>query len=117
MPRAFTDGALELVAARLKILAEPMRLRILNALRTGEKTVTELMEATGGGQPNVSKHLGLLHRHGFVSRRKEGLHVRYCIADPLIFQLCELVCESLETELADRREALGGAAGGRPNGS
>lgn len=108
MPREFTDETLEMVAGRFKVLAEPTRLRILNALRDGEKTVSEIVEETGSRQANVSKHLSLLDRHGMVSRRKEGLNVYYRIADPAVFELCELVCDSLEAELEARREALGG---------
>ena len=108
MPRQFTDEAIELIAARFKVLAEPMRLRILNALRAGEKSVTELVAALGTGQANVSKHLGLLHRHRMVARRKEGLNVYYRIADPAILELCELMCSSLESELEEKRAALKG---------
>lgn len=108
MPRRLNDEALELVASRFKVLAEPMRLRILNALREGERTVTELVEETGAGQANVSKHLGLLYRQGVVARRKEGLTVHYRIADATIFELCELVCASLEQDLEARRTALAG---------
>jgi ArsR family transcriptional regulator len=108
MPREFTDELLDLVAERLKILAEPMRLKLLNALRSKEKSVTELVEETGTGQANASKHLGLLLRNGMVARRKEGLNVYYRIADPSIFQLCELICNGLEAELDSRRQALEG---------
>lgn len=108
MPRQFTDEAMELIATRFKVLAEPMRLRILNALREGEKSVTELVAELGTGQANVSKHLGLLYRHGMVERRKEGLNVYYRIADPSILELCELVCSSLEADLEAKRSALGG---------
>ncbi len=106
MPRIFSDDALELLAGRFKILAEPMRLKILNALREGEKTVTELVEETGAGQANVSKHLGLLFRHRMVGRRKDGLNVYYRITDPTIFELCELMCDSIESELDAKWEAL-----------
>jgi len=108
MSRIFSDELLELVAARLKVLAEPMRLRLLNALRGGERTVSELVEETGTGQANVSKHLGLLYRNRMVDRRKEGLNVFYRISDPTIFDLCELVCDGLEAEVESRRRALGG---------
>lgn len=108
MPRRFSDEAMELIAARFKVLAEPMRLRILNALRDGEKSVTELVAELGTGQANVSKHLGLLHRHRMVARRKEGLNVYYRIADPAIPELCELMCSSLESELEEKRAALKG---------
>ncbi len=111
MTREFSDELLDLVAARMKVLAEPMRLRLLNALREGEKSVTELVEETGAGQANISKHLGLLYRSRMVTRRKEGLNVYYQIADPTIFHLCELVCSGIEAELESRRQALGGAPG------
>lgn len=106
MPREFSNEALELIAERFKALAEPMRLRILNALRDGERTVSELVAITGAGQANVSKHLGLLHRHRIVGRRKDGLNVYYRITDPAIFEICELMCTSLENELELDRRAL-----------
>src|SRR5687768_2093006 len=87
--------ALDLVAARFRVLAEPMRLRLLNALHGGELSVNALVEATGAGQANVSKHLGVLAEAGMVGRRKEGLNVFYFIADPMIFQLCDLVCQRM----------------------
>jgi DNA-binding transcriptional ArsR family regulator len=64
-----------LVAERFKALGEPARLQILNWLRAGEMTVGELVDKTGFGQANVSKHLQLLHTMGFVRRRKDGLFV------------------------------------------
>ena len=70
-----TPELLERLAERFKALGEPARLMLLNALRDGERTVSELMEATGLGQANVSKHLQLLHGLCFVERRKEGLYV------------------------------------------
>jgi DNA-binding transcriptional ArsR family regulator len=107
MGREFTTELLEQVADRFKVLAEPLRLELLNVLRDRERTVTELVEQTGAGQANVSRHLALLHRHGLVNRRKEGLHVYYRIADPRIFELCELVCGSLEEDLAGRLRSFG----------
>ena len=79
-----TPELLELIAERFKALAEPARLKILNSLRDGEKSVSQLMEATGLGQANVSKHLQLLHGLGFVDRRKEGLYVHYSLASRCI---------------------------------
>lgn len=107
-PRSFSDEALDLVATRFKVLSEPTRLRILNALRKGERTVSDLAEATGTSQANVSKHLGILRRHDLVSRRKEGVHTHYRLTDEATFELCELVCESLEEELESRRRAVSG---------
>ena len=101
-------GALELVAARFRMLAEPMRLRLLNELRDGEKTVTALVEATGAGQANASKHLSLLADAGMVGRRKEGLNVYYFIADESLFELCDLVCGRLQKELAEKARHFSG---------
>lgn len=101
-----TDAVLEMIAARFRLLSEPMRLKILHALEQGEKSVGEIVEATGSGQANVSKHLGLLLEAGLVSRRKEGLMSFYCIADKTIFDLCQLVCSGLEKRLSAQREAV-----------
>lgn len=99
---------MELVAERFKALGEPARLTILNALREKEMTVTELMEATGLGQANASKHLQLLHTLGFVARRKEGLYVYYRLADQDVFQLCDIMCGRLVQEGDVRNRLLSG---------
>jgi ArsR family transcriptional regulator len=87
-----TADLVAVVAERFRTLGEPMRIRLLDAMRQRERTVTELVELTGATQANVSKHLALLHRAGFVARRKEGTRVHYGVADPAVFRLCELVC-------------------------
>lgn len=98
--RPLGDDALQLVAHRFAVLAEPMRLRLIQALFDGEKNVTELVEITGGTQANVSRHLQTLTAAHVLSRRKEGLQVFYQISDPTIPKLCELVCGSLEKSLS-----------------
>lgn len=105
--QALPAGALDLVAARFRMLAEPMRLRLLNELRSGEKTVSQLVERTGAGQANVSKHLSLLADAGMVARRKEGLHVFYLISDDSLFELCDLVCARLQKELTEKASRFG----------
>jgi ArsR family transcriptional regulator len=105
--RPMPEGALELVARRFAVLAEPMRLRLLQALFAGEKNVTALVGLTGGTQANISRHLQTLTEAQLLKRRKEGLQVFYAIADPSIYQLCELVCGSLEKRLAEQAEAFG----------
>ena len=92
---------MEMVAERFRALGEPARLAILDALRRGERTVTDIIEATQLSQANVSKHLRLLYALGFVSRRKEGLFTYYSVADKSIFDLCDLMCDRLRLE--DRR--------------
>lgn len=103
-----TPELLGLVAERFKALAEPARLQILNALREGEMTVGELVDATKLGQGNVSKHLQLLHSVGFARRRKEGLFVYYALADKSVFQLCDLMCGRIEADTKARRELIRG---------
>jgi len=90
---------IEHAARRFKLLSEPVRLELLNRLQhQGEMTVTELVEATGHQQANVSKHLGLMAREGLLTRRKEGLYVYYDIADPTLSAICMLVCGRLREE-------------------
>ena len=92
--------AIELVASRFKILGEPLRIRILQALQRGERSVGELAELVGSTQPNVSKHLRILQDAGLVGRRQEGNTVFCFIADPGVIELCDAVCDSLEARLA-----------------
>ena len=101
-----TPELIELVADRFKALAEPVRLQILNCLRGGAMSVGELVDETGLGQANVSKHLQSLYSAGFVDRRKEGLFTYYSLADRDVFKLCDLMCGRIERELAGRRKAL-----------
>ena len=93
---------LEHVAARFKVLSEPLRLLILQQLETGKLSVNELAASVGSTQPNVSKHLKLLQDEGLIARRKDGNAVYYSIADPSVFELCDVVCGSLKAEFAGR---------------
>jgi len=97
MSRQFplNDQAIEIVARRFAVLAEPMRLRLIQALFDGERNVTELTALTGGTQANISRHLQTLIAAHVLDRRKEGLQVFYRVADPSIAKLCDLVCGSL----------------------
>ena len=97
---------LKLIAERFKVLSEPARLEILNALREDEMTVSELVDTTGLGQANVSKHLQLLLAHNFVARRKDGLFAYYSLADRAVFKLCDLMCGRLASEVAVRRKVV-----------
>lgn len=107
MPKSpLTNEALELVAARFRVLGEPSRLRLLQALRSGELNVSQLVDATGLTQANTSRHLQALADAGMVGRRREGPSVIYFIADPAIFKLCEIVCSSLQRRLQHHTRAL-----------
>jgi DNA-binding transcriptional ArsR family regulator len=103
---SMTPEVFEVIAERFKAFAEPSRLQILHALRAREHTVTELVDVTGMGQANVSKHLHQLMACGLVSRRKEGLYAHYSLADRDVLKLCDLMCGRLERETKARKKAL-----------
>ena len=92
---------IELVAQRFRVLGEPMRIKLLDHLRETEATVSELQEAVGASQQNVSKHLGILHAAGMVSRAKRGTSVVYAISDPSVFELCDHVCGGVRRQIAE----------------
>lgn len=99
LPQPLTEAAAELVAHRFRLLAEPMRIRILDLLRGGEASVHELAERLGTTPQNVSKHLGVLAREGVVARRKSGNFALYRVVDEGIWELCHLVCAGIERRL------------------
>ncbi|PSB31612.1 ArsR/SmtB family transcription factor [Stenomitos frigidus] len=99
-------SALAQVADYFKVLSELSRLQVLCSLKTGSKNVTEIMEATGLGQANVSKHLKILAQAGIVSRTPQGVSVYYEIAEPFIFELCELVGDRLSIRLGEQSQQL-----------
>jgi len=97
---------LEAVADRFKVLAEPARLAILNALRQQPMmSVTTLIDETGLNQANLSKHLQLLYTHGFVHRQRNKSWVHYSLADDSVFALCDIMCGQLKRHVAVRRLA------------
>ncbi len=98
--------ALNQVADYFKVLSEVSRLQVLNCLKSDRKSVNEIVELTGLGQANVSKHLKTLAQVGIVSRHPEGTTVYYEIADPLTLSICELVCDRLVERLEERSHQL-----------
>jgi len=107
--REMSPDALELVAARFRAMGEPIRLRILQTLEGGEKSVSAITGIVGSSQPNVSKHLKVLQDAGLIRRRQDGAAAYYAIADDMVFELCDMVC----VKLRDRLEAQVGALYGR----
>ena len=94
------------VAEYFKILSETSRLQILCSLKSGSKNVTEIMEITQLAQANVSKHLKILTQAGMVERQPHGVSVFYQISDPTIFELCDLVCDRLVSQMQQDSEQL-----------
>lgn len=86
-----TPQHLEEIAALFKILGEPMRLRILQAVCKEPRSVSEIVEATESTQANVSKHLALLTAAGILRREREGQRVFYSVKEALVVRLCETV--------------------------
>jgi DNA-binding transcriptional ArsR family regulator len=111
VPHPLPAPLVELIAERFRVLGEPMRIRLLDALREGPATVQELQQAAGASQQNVSKHLGVLLRSGLVSRRKEGNFSLYAIADDGVFELCEQVCGGMRRQLDELDAVLRGGPG------
>jgi DNA-binding transcriptional ArsR family regulator len=105
LPHPLPDQLAELIARQFRALSEPMRIKLLDALREGDATVQDLQDIIGGSQQNVSKHLGVLLGAGLVKRVKDGNFSRYSIADDSVFGLCEQVCGRLRHQL-DERQAL-----------
>ncbi len=99
--------AINQVADYFHALAEPTRLAILNMLRQGERSVGELATSLGCSVANASRHLTVLTQQGLVTRESRGVSAYYRIADPAIYALCDLVCDSIARRLertAEERE-------------
>lgn len=107
-------SALVQIAGYFKVLSELSRLQVLCVLKNEAKNVTEIIEETGLGQANVSKHLKILTQAGIVQRQPQGVSVYYQITDPMIFDLCDLVCQRLETQLQEQSQQLKKLDGLRP---
>lgn len=98
--------ALKLIASRFRALSEPVRLRLLNLLMQREHTVGQLVAASGSGQANVSKHLAVLREAGMIGMRKQGLTTVCYIADPIVKNLCDMMCSRLREEMELQAAAL-----------
>jgi ArsR family transcriptional regulator len=94
----------ELHAELCKTLSSPVRLRILNLLRDSEKTVSELVAATGLRQANLSQHLAVLRQRGIVAVRKEGVNAYYEVANRKMIRACDIIREVLLEQLSEAEE-------------
>ena len=97
-----TPELAELIARRFAVLGEPTRLRLLNLIHAQEEaSVSELVEATGSSQANISKHLAVLLGERMVARRREGSRAFYRIADPALMKLCDEVCTAVREQVRE----------------
>ena len=110
------DEARRKIASRFRALGEPMRLRMLQRLFRGPANVGEILEAVGGTQANVSKHLALLYKEKLVERRKDGTRTVYSIADPTLVKICSIVCDEVERETRVNARAILGPPRKRARG-
>jgi DNA-binding transcriptional ArsR family regulator len=94
LERPLTDRAASLIAERLRVLGQPLRVMLIHRLATRATTVNELVDALGTTQQNISQHLGILRRAGIVARHKEGTRVHYQLDDPNILPILELASTS-----------------------
>ncbi len=101
LPRPIPLDLAEMIAARLRVIGDANRIRVLDLLRDGELSVTQITERLGTSQQNASKHLGVLMQAGIVARRKEGTTSFYSVSDPGVYELCEQVCGGLQQQLAE----------------
>ncbi|HYF27225.1 MAG TPA: metalloregulator ArsR/SmtB family transcription factor [Baekduia sp.] len=100
-------SVIERVADRFKLLSDPTRLRLVNALHVdGELSVGDLVERVGTSYGAVSKQLSLLRAQGVVARRREGTRIFYRICDPSLNDLCTAVCEGIRRDWAGWGAAL-----------
>jgi DNA-binding transcriptional ArsR family regulator len=106
IPHPLPEPLVELVAARFRVLSEPMRIRLLDRLRDGGATVGELQEALAASQQNVSKHLGILLNAGMVARDKRGTSSVFSIADRGVFELCDQVCGGIRRQVRELNAVL-----------
>ena len=97
-----------LKAEFFRILGHPVRVRILELLRDGERTVGDLQGQLGLDSSGTSQHLGALRKQGLLESRREGTSVYYRVRDPRLFQLLEVARQILSSNLADTQALLDG---------
>lgn len=90
-----TDAHFETAAELFRVMSAPMRLRIINALCSGEKNVGQLLSLIDTTQPNMSQHLNTLYQAGIVAKRREGVLIFYRIIDSRIVSICNAVCNEV----------------------
>jgi DNA-binding transcriptional ArsR family regulator len=99
-----------LKAEFFRVLGHPSRVRILELLRDGERSVGDLQDALGLDSSGTSQHLGAMRRQGLLENRRSGSNVFYRVKDPRLFQLLEVAKQILTSRLEETRSLLGDLA-------
>jgi DNA-binding transcriptional ArsR family regulator len=98
----------EMQADICKTLTNPKRIEILNALKSEEKTVTELVRLLGASKANVSQHLAVMRNKGILMTRREGVNIFYRVSNPKVIEACTLMKEVLFEQHAAKKKAITG---------
>jgi ArsR family transcriptional regulator len=91
LPRHIAPGRLERAAAVLKAVAHPVRLRIVELLEGGERSVGELQELLGVAQSLTSQHLSQMRMRGVLRARRQGTLVYYSVANPDVVKVIHCI--------------------------
>lgn len=99
-------------AALLRLMAHPMRLQILDVLRSGDECVCHLSVALGKPQPHISQQLAILRNSGVIVDAREGTNVFYHLADATVIRMVEVACNPTPApargEIGKQRHAIHG---------
>ena len=110
MKALLTDKSIfEMQAEICKTLTNPKRIEILNALKTVERTVTDLVNILGASKANVSQHLAVMRHKGILTTRREGVNIFYRVANPKVIEACALMKEVLFEQHAAKKKVVSGA--------
>ena len=101
LPWSPSDQVFHDAAKTFRVMAAPLRLKIISALCQGEKNVGELLQSIDTTQPNMSQHLHTLHRAGILGRRRDGVQIYYRIVNESVVGMCRAMCVQLAIESDD----------------
>lgn len=102
-----TDEKAKILSATLKALANPVRVKLVDELRAGDRCVCELTALAGVDQSNVSRHLAVLKRAGIVSERRDGLMVIHHLETPCILKAFDCATEVFRRDVQKKNKLMG----------
>ena len=108
MNKNMEEKMFQMHAEVCKSMANPTRLKIMNLLRDGEKSVEELKKRLGLPKANLSQHLSVLRQRRIVSTRRAGLNIYYKVANPKMIKACDILRQVLLEQLQEGEELARG---------